>query len=80
MCSAGADETVAAAGGGGGGGVMCEMAVLNGRREVNQNQQLAEFVPVSHPQPSSSSSRTCYGRVVNPVRRSSSELNNERFS
>jgi len=70
MCLKGANETTVVGG---------EVAVRNGRRDVDLHQQYAGRMA----QPSSTSSRTRSGRLmmnVNPLRKSSSELNNERYS
>jgi len=80
MCSEGVDETVAAA-----APVVHEMAVLNGGRDVHPHQQQSGRMPLNQSsQRSSTSSRTRSGRMmmmnVNPLRKSSSELNDERYS
>ena len=81
MCSEGVDETVAAAA----VPAVHEMAVLNGGRVVHPHQQHAGRMPLNQSsQRSSTSSRTRSGRMmmmnVNPLRKSSSELDNERYS
>jgi len=80
MCSEGVDETVAAA-----VPAVHEMAMLNGGRDVHPHQQHAGRMPLNQSsQRSSTSSRTRSGRMmmmnVNPLRKSSSELDDERYS
>ena len=74
MCRGDGDETVAAA-----GNVVGGMAMHNGRRNVDGHR-----MALNQAQPSSTSSRTRSGRMmmmnVNPLRKSSYELNDERYS
>jgi len=82
MCRESTDETAAAAAVGVG-----EIPMHNyGRRDVDRPQQFAGRMQQNQAQPSSTSSRTRSRRMmmmmvnVNPLHRSSSELNDERYS
>jgi len=78
-------SSAAAAAAAGRGGVAREMRVLDGRRDVHAPQRHAARIPLNPAQSSSTSSRTRSGRMMmmmnaNPLRRSSSQLNDERYS
>jgi len=78
VCNGCSDESS----GGGGGGARRDVRIVSGRRGVHMSQQHA---PLNQAPPSSTSSRTRSARMMmmlnaNPVRRSSSQLNDERYS
>jgi len=77
MCREGANETAAAA-----EAIVGEMAVHNGQRDVDAHQRHAGRMPLNQSQPSSTSSRTRSGRMMMMMnmRKSSAELNDERYS
>ena len=84
-CGGCAAETVAAAAAAAPGGVGREMRMLGGRHDIHAPHRHPGRLPLNEVPSSSTSSRTHSGRMMmmlnaNPMQRSSSQLNDDRYS